>query len=1453
MINYIDNNVISEIYIANLDNNYFNLIDLYLNEDKDDIANQYKNSNIMLKISDYDKNYCNFVLKRIYINNQYKVVLIKPGSNYFTDFIINNNQKYLISFFIDRTFLAFNEYEIENDNQIIKSIEPLGIFYRIIQDYLNNSMSIKRLNKELDIYNKYNQINYTNRIIKIKVSPIDNKGFCLEDTTYDFSQTSNITQPIREVYNYKKKLFPYHEYNNVKNYISKKDGANLEISEKTVKRFQRVSQSLDNHHHTFRTFLPGMGIYTINEEISQNKLVGNLDNMSSYSLPDTFTYSPNYIYGKYKYTSKFIGYVLNTSIDNIDELNSSYRINSENFSNSYSEETIYSEYFLYVLLDPSITTQAGIDEIFDELNKDHVNYVFDGTANKVYSEKEPLIDPGITNEGNIYEVEHDGIDNSNNYILKTGQRSQGGNTTAVNPKNIYGTYGYVDTNSVTRLFDNETFNTHLGQEYYEEGSNYFDLYEDTDDSQYINYNTSQYYRNNYKYVDLLQNALLGCIVIEKPVLNNTIEGYSYLNRIACATQVERPVFLKKNNVYSNNEQEYQKLFSNGSLDLYYIEQLKNKCVSKYEPIFDEKSYRKLNSKNFIIENHINLNNRVNNEVEVNDHSLNINVNNDYNNISNNLDILENEIIYGIKPTYTFEENSDLVFIDSNTNSFKYSQGNRFDIFNGSDKETSISQEIGIKDIPVKILSGNILSKLNFNDENSYFDSFNEHLENVCLLDIDYNQVKSFNNNISIGKYKTPIYSIVGNKSEMYNKSSIKDNSTNTDQIYNEIPEVIEIGNLYDSEEGVEKGYLICNYNVSILSQDVNREFILNGTSLELKLNNETLLPIFNDMVVILSGYSQDYFGNEPFDQPNNTELAIIEKAQVFNSNITYDIVLPDYLNNQVVYSSFTKQFYEKTILITFKNKFQKEHNVSLSGDKYYITYPCLSIYQEIYHDNLNQYKVRINKSNIIHIENIKKGDIIILDYGNKRKIEISENRKPPYNINENYEEVPTTYFCEIKSIPVIFDDFIEFNIENPPILYPNNTKILHLKNILIDNNLHPLGFNDTLPYNNISTQPFIHNGEWFTKIYFNSPEVKNGKFMNGLGKEKYIFNSIDTTSFKNKYYNKILSIDIFIHSMKGLKIPFVDLNIQDNLQLQNKYDTEIFLEPCANNYYQTHDIISNDYSYRNINEDTIGFKGKFVKDLFTQNDGQELKWLYKDYEDNNYNLNYFIVKGIFFGFGGILEERFAKKSIQNIINNEKTNRVSRIKSSNNKFFVFLDLDTNKSPLVFDTNIQKFKNITNQSGKASVLPYDTLMTLIEENLADTSTDYQNKLVRYGYGGKLCKKYIQYPYNLNPNNYVYLVIPPFNNITIAENNKLSSAFAKILLPGESNKTLFNTFVAANKTFTENLFNNLTELEISFITNEGFLFDFNGSEHSFAIEITEIIDKFEYINPRFGNIEF
>jgi hypothetical protein len=126
--------------------------------------------------------------------------------------------------------------------------------------------------------------------------------------------------------------------------------------------------------------------------------------------------------------------------------------------------------------------------------------------------------------------------------------------------------------------------------------------------------------------------------------------------------------------------------------------------------------------------------------------------------------------------------------------------------------------------------------------------------------------------------------------------------------------------------------------------------------------------------------------------------------------------------------------------------------------------------------------------------------------------------------------------------------------------------------------------------------------------------------------------------------------------------------------------------------------------------------------------------------------------------------------------------------------------------------------------------------------------------YGENGRIVKKSVTTPYNLNPNNYIFLVIPNLNHIESIQNNNITdNAFAKILLPGDSNRVLFNTYVSSQKIYYDYLFNNLNDLEIAFVTNSGDLFDFNGSDLSFSLEITEIIDKLDYINPRFGNIEF
>ena len=64
--------------------------------------------------------------------------------------------------------------------------------------------------------------------------------------------------------------------------------------------------------------------------------------------------------------------------------------------------------------------------------------------------------------------------------------------------------------------------------------------------------------------------------------------------------------------------------------------------------------------------------------------------------------------------------------------------------------------------------------------------------------------------------------------------------------------------------------------------------------------------------------------------------------------------------------------------------------------------------------------------------------------------------------------------------------------------------------------------------------------------------------------------------------------------------------------------------------------------------------------------------------------------------------------------------------------------------------------------------------------------------------MVRKIIKTPYDLNPNNYIYMVIPNLNHIKSVQNNEIEGAFAKVLLPGDSNQTLFSSFVAGTKIF-------------------------------------------------------
>lgn len=87
-----------------------------------------------------------------------------------------------------------------------------------------------------------------------------------------------------------------------------------------------------------------------------------------------------------------------------------------------------------------------------------------------------------------------------------------------------------------------------------------------------------------------------------------------------------------------------------------------------------------------------------------------------------------------------------------------------------------------------------------------------------------------------------------------------------------------------------------------------------------------------------------------------------------------------------------------------------------------------------------------------------------------------------------------------------------------------------------------------------------------------------------------------------------------------------------------------------------------------------------------------------------------------------------------------------------------------------------------------------------------------------------------------NYIYMLANPL--FTLRSTGAVKKAFAKIQLCDLPGRIIFNSFVNTSK-FYEDPIHELSQLEVSFITPDGRLFDFNGIEHSFTIELITVHD--------------
>jgi len=91
-------------------------------------------------------------------------------------------------------------------------------------------------------------------------------------------------------------------------------------------------------------------------------------------------------------------------------------------------------------------------------------------------------------------------------------------------------------------------------------------------------------------------------------------------------------------------------------------------------------------------------------------------------------------------------------------------------------------------------------------------------------------------------------------------------------------------------------------------------------------------------------------------------------------------------------------------------------------------------------------------------------------------------------------------------------------------------------------------------------------------------------------------------------------------------------------------------------------------------------------------------------------------------------------------------------------------------------------------------------------------------------------------LSGDNYVLMIAEPLE--TLSSIGSIKRAFAKIQLCDIPGKVLFNTHVNTSRFYVDSL-HEVSELKVQFYTPDGFLYDFNGLDHSYTIEFVTVND--------------
>ena len=946
------------------------------------------------------------------------------------------------------------------------------------------------------------------------------------------------------------------------------------------------------------------------------------------------------------------------------------------------------------------------------------------------------------------------------------------------------------------------------------------------------YNKLYIQDNNY-IVNVIDKDLYYNLELKYNLINTHLKGE---NIIIMDNTIENNMFNTQNLIM--NGKWYTRIFYQGNDSIYNFSNSKNTIY--------ENKYK-------ILSTNITSNNKIIYNLTVNDNKYFLNgykQNNIYFNIGDTIEIntTDIDIINDFKfsltkdgrhngiNTITYQTNINIL---SNNNGIKYTFNNYTEYFEKYNISIGTYTFIGIPekyplaillnqyhiDNEILIYSGDSDKKTSKTINNIMYDFYYGDISVTIRKQFTEISIYSLNNGymggeniLQYSEYNTDIniineYEYVTSITKTQNSIILSTNNNIPSKLYyysntysNMGGEIINLNNINMSQIYYENGLIYQTYNIYInehnnilyIGYTYNYEIIYKEIKIPSKLNKDKNGITFytpTDFSIILQQCIYQTYQNHEFIIDCDIEIIFNKKNQLFQfyspSHTIFNLYFSDnnnYINNNILRTiGFNNSqlnhylYYTNTNFIIYRNS--------------KITFDVSS--NQLISNNINIYQYTNNSYTNCS------DSTLFYKYGIKKKI---------------YDKIVTFYFNNNGLIN--YENDYDYNlIWCLGQIDKNNINNNHTGNIIIKQSYKKEGYPYFQEY--LPNEIYISNMKGLyipnTNIYINQDNEDNANtaIKTNNTKKTYIYPLQDkhytTAEFTNLNY-------VFNHEKHIFNI---DDTFNKNFNKDN-YEDDVYINNGTpilgyfkNNYYLQYN--NSKWCIYYLGDDKIIKEFNLKKDAFNYLETLQQDWINYNYEEKIY-INYYsiLIEGKFRGIGGSISNRW--KSDSNILNDS--------------YYGFTIKDK-----ILDINNQYTKL------KTTIRLRDLGINSPKQIIGDI--DYLNNIKDYiiGYDGLIYEKTLNNPLNISGNKYIYFSIKNFNKIL--DINKNISAFAKIILPSAPGKDLYNNFISTETNFDDKPLDELTQLEINFFDEDGFLFDFNSLNHSFTLEITEEIDYIENTN--------